>query len=157
MRRSTLYVQVPVSFSCKQTLNVIQSSLYVNAVYAGPESEGKDAIEFLSRIPKPIRRSQSIVPWREVTQTAFFHEFGLGEASLACGISEGVRKAFGAAYNTVDVDSQVKAHDLFDELVTKYPGFRASDMSMQFCSQQGTSALSDDATAYSWRKALGQQ
>ncbi|KAL9112786.1 MAG: hypothetical protein Q9227_003089 [Pyrenula ochraceoflavens] len=137
------------------TLN--STSLYVNAVYAGPENEGRKAIDFLSEIGSPIRQSQSVVPWRELTQTAFFQEFGLGEASLTCGITEGIRKAFGAAYNTVNVDSQVQAHELFNEMVTRFPGTRASDMSLQFCAQQGTNAFSDDSTAYSWRKALGQQ
>lgn len=98
-----------------------------------------------------------MVPWRDLTQTAFFNEFGLGPRALTCQIAEGVRTTFAAGYNRVDVDAQVEAYELFNEMVTKYPGMRGSDMTMQFCAQQGTNAFSKDSIAYPWRRALGQQ
>ncbi|KAL2167886.1 hypothetical protein VTG60DRAFT_673 [Thermothelomyces hinnuleus] len=137
--------------------NLNETSLYVNAVYAGPESEGRKAIEFLSNIGTSLRQNLSEVPWNKLTQTAFFSQFGLGDAAIECKFSPGYRKPMDVAFNRVDVDAHVRTMNLFNELLTKYPFMRGSDMTMQFCAPQGTSAFPDDYTAYPWRRVLGQQ
>ena len=132
-----------------------QTTLFVNAVYAGPESEGRKAVQFLQDIGPALRQNYTMVPWNELTQNAFFV---LGnEAILSCDQSYGKRSVFGAAFNEIDVEAQVKMTDQFNYMVTKYPQMRASDNSMYFCATQAVKAVPDDATAYGWRKALGHQ
>ena len=124
-------------------------------MYAGPESEGRTAVQFLEEVGPVLRKNFSVVPWNELTQNAFF-ELG-NEEVLTCDQSLGRRSVFGAAFNEVDVEAHVKMTDLFNYMVTKYPQTTASDNSMYFCATQAVRAVPDNATAYPWRQALGHQ
>ena len=132
-----------------------QTTLYANAVYAGPESEGRKAVQFLQGVGPVLRQNFSEVPWNELTQNAFF-ELG-NEEILSCDQNYGRRAVFGAAFNEVDVEAQVKMTEQFNYMVTKYPQTRASDNSMYFCATNAVTAVPDNATAYPWRQALGHQ
>ena len=124
-------------------------------MYAGPESEGRKAIQFLQELGPVLRQNFSVVPWNELTQTGFFL---LGnEAILNCEQTFGKRSVTTAAFNKVDVKAQVKMTEQFNYLVTKYPQMRRSDNSMYFCATQAVRAVPENATAYPWRQALGHQ
>ena len=130
-------------------------TLYANAVYAGPESEGRKAVQFLQEVGPVLRQNFSVVPWDELTQNSFFL---LGnEDILSCDQTYGRRSVFGAAFNEVDVEAQVKMTEQFNYMVTKYPQMRESDNSMYFCATQAVTAVPENTTAYPWRRALGHQ
>jgi hypothetical protein len=134
---------------------VSQTTMYVNAVYAGPESEGREAVRFLQGLGPVLRQNFSAVPWNELYQTSFFLD---GDDSiLSCAKPFGYRSTMGAAFNEVNVESQVKMTELFNYMVAKYPFMRESDNSMYFCASQAVRAVPDYTTAYPWRQAVGHQ
>lgn len=132
-----------------------QTTLFVNAVYAGPESEGREAVKFLEGISPVLRKNYTEVPWNQLTQNAFFLKGD--EAILNCAATYGERSVFGAVINQVDVDASVQMTEQFNYLVTKYPQMRGSDNSMYFCAKQAVEAVPEDSAAYAWRGALGHQ
>ena len=132
-----------------------QTTLFVNAVYAGPESEGREAVKFLEGIDPVLRKNYTEVPWNQLTQNAFFLDGD--ESILNCAATYGERSVFGAVINQVDVDASVQMTEQFNYLVTKYPQMRGSDNSMYFCARQAVEAVPEDSDAYAWRGALGHQ
>ncbi|KAI1412820.1 hypothetical protein F5Y13DRAFT_199678 [Hypoxylon sp. FL1857] len=130
------------------------TTMKVNAVYAGPQIEGRNAIRFLEHIPA-LRRNFTDVPWNKLTTSAFFVN---GDASVeTCGVNSGQRSSMGAAFNELTVEAHVSMSEQFDYMVTTYPQMRQSDNSMYFCATQAVRALPNDAIAYPWRQALGHQ
>ncbi|KAI0877508.1 hypothetical protein GGS24DRAFT_487881 [Hypoxylon argillaceum] len=141
------------SLSLSATENV--TTLQVNAVYAGPEEEGRAAVQFLQDIGTDIRRNYSQVAWNTVPENAFFLA---GNTLLdVCGGTYGRRVVRGVAFNHLDVDAHVKMSEQLNYLVTKYPQMSTSDNGMYFCATQAVQAQSKDASAYPWRQAIGHQ
>jgi hypothetical protein len=124
-------------------------------VYAGPESEGRKAVQFLQELGPVLSQNSSVVPWNELYQTAFFQNGS--DAILSCELPPAYRYPMAVAFNEVDVESQVKMTNLFNHMLIKYPFMRGSDNTMAFCATQAVRAVPDFTTAYPWRQALGHQ
>ena len=133
----------------------LQTVLRVNAVYAGPENEGREAVQFLDKVGPTLRKNFTEVPWNQLTTNAFF--VNGSTAILDCDQSYGKRAVFGAAINQVDVESSVKMTEMFNYMNIRYPQMRGSDNGMYFCATQAAAAVPEDSTAYAWRKAIGHQ
>ncbi|KAF3055926.1 6-hydroxy-D-nicotine oxidase [Daldinia childiae] len=130
------------------------TTMKVNAAYAGPQSDGRKAIRFFSDIPA-LRQNFTDVPWNQLLDSAFF--VNGDQSAETCGVDYGSRSSSGAAFNELTVEAHVRMTELFNYMVTKYPQMRGSDNSMYLCATQAVRALSNDATAYPWRQALGHQ
>lgn len=133
----------------------MQTTLKANAVYAGPERDGRRATRFLRRVGPVLRKNITDVPWNELSLTAFFDNGD--ETSETCGVNAGARASMGAAFNELTVDAHVSMTEQFNYLLTRYPQMRDSDNSMYFCATQAVRALPNDATSYPWRQAIGHQ
>lgn len=127
----------------------------MNAVYAGPEDEGREAVQFIEALGTQIRQNYTQIPWNTVTENGFFLNGSL--AVDTCHSSQGRRDPLGIAVNQIDVDASVEMTEQFNYLVTTYPQMSASDNSAYFCAKQGVVARPDNATAYPWRHAVGHQ
>ncbi|KAI1502202.1 hypothetical protein F5X99DRAFT_427578 [Biscogniauxia marginata] len=139
------------SLSWSSTYNA--TTLAVNAVYAGPESDGREAVQFLQKLGPVLRQNSTEVPWNELTQNTFFLDGN--EAIETCGLSYGRRSTMGALFNKIEVEAHVSMTEQFNYMVTKYPQMRSSDNGMYFCGTQAVRAVPRNATAYPWRQALG--
>ncbi|KAI5853645.1 hypothetical protein GGS23DRAFT_601730 [Durotheca rogersii] len=128
-------------------------TLKVNAAYAGPESEGRVAVQFLDNIGPTLRRNYTTVPWDQLLSYTLFS--GGDESVLECRVSSGKREVLSAAFNEVDVDAHVSMTEQFNDMVTRYPQMRASDNGLYFCATQVVRRYPKKSTAYPWRQAIG--
>ncbi|KAK4214353.1 hypothetical protein QBC37DRAFT_421456 [Rhypophila decipiens] len=143
-----LCLSTSVGFSAVQNA----TTLRINAVYAGPEAEGRKAVAFLQRIPL-IRQNLTQIPWNTIPENSFF---SLGNQRInTCGINAGKRVVRGVAFNKIDVNTHVKMTHQLDYMVNTYPQMRASSNAMYFCATQAVANKSKDETAYPWRQAIG--
>ncbi|KAI0134358.1 hypothetical protein BJ170DRAFT_591337 [Xylariales sp. AK1849] len=131
------------------------TTLKVNAVYAGPENEGRRAVEFLADIGTDLRHNFTQVPWNRLNRNVNFLDNN--PAVDVCNPS-GVRgDTYGVAVNKIDVDAHVNITDQFDYMFTKYPEMKNSGNGGYFCANQAVVAREQNYTAYPWRLAVGHQ
>lgn len=127
----------------------------VNAVYAGIENEGREAVQFLEDLGTQIQQNYTQIPWNTVAENSFFLA---GNPLIdVCHNNYGRRVVRGVALNQIDVDSSVNMSEQLNYLVTKYPQMSTSDNAMYFCATQAVTSKSQDAIAYPWRQAIGHQ
>lgn len=128
----------------------------MNAVYAGPEDEGRQAVEFLASIGTDLRHNFTQVPWNELNRNVNF--LNNNPAVDICQPG-GVRgDTYGVTFNTLDVDAHVNISQQFDYMYATYPEMQSSGNGGYFCANQAVVANGLDApTAYPWRSAVGHQ
>lgn len=127
-----------------------ETVLAINAVYAGPEDEGRKAIAFLQNLSPIIQQNISYVPWNILINTT---AFGTGAGNTAKGTVR--RSILGIAFNQIDPEAQVKMTAQFDEMITKFPQTSTSAVALYYPATQAVYAVPDNATSYAWRSALG--
>jgi hypothetical protein len=127
----------------------------VNAVYAGPEDEGRRAVDFLADIGTDLRHNFSQVPWNELNRNVNFLQDN--HAVDVCNPG-GVRgDTYGVALNEIDVDAHVAISEQFNYMLTTYPEMKSSGNGGYFCANQAVVAREQDYTSYPWRSAVGFQ
>ncbi|KAL2194466.1 hypothetical protein P885DRAFT_71238 [Corynascus similis CBS 632.67] len=135
-----------------RTINA--TTLKVNAVYAGPEREGRRAVRFLRDIPD-LRHNFTQVPWNRLNRNVNFLNNNPAVDTCQPG---GVRgDTYGVALNKIDVDANVRMSELFDYMLRTYPEMISSGNGGYFCANQAAIARPRDYTAYPWRHAVGYQ
>lgn len=133
-------------FNHDEELN--QTIITTNAVYAGPESDGRAAVQFLYD-QKPIVSNVSMVPWNQLIETAGFGftgpeicERGNRHSQWAIGVEK------------IDADTYVKASEIFQDMITRYPSSSESSIDVQLLPTQGILAVPENKTAYPWRSLI---
>ncbi|SPQ20693.1 9abd6c18-e524-4ffb-8b72-b16b846583ac [Thermothielavioides terrestris] len=131
------------------------TTLKVNAVYAGPEDEGRRAVEFLADLGTDLRHNFTQVPWNRLNRNVdFLNNNPLVDVCNPGGIRG---DTYGVAVNTIDVDAHVSVSEQFDDMMAKYPEMRSSGNGGYFCANQAVVARPKHHTAYPWRQAVGYQ
>ena len=124
----------------------------INAVYAGPESEGRKAIQFLLNQGPILKQNITVVPWNQIIPTSFY---GGGSGNCVKGVTR--KSISGTAFNVIDPKAFGKFTDGFNAMIAKYPQTIGSSIALYFPATQAVMAIPDDATAFPFRKALGHQ
>jgi hypothetical protein len=129
--------------------------LKVNAVYAGPEDEGRRAVQFLADLGTELRHNFTQVPWNRLNRNVYFLN---GNPAVDVCTPGGVRgDTYGVAFNRIDVEAHVNATEQFDYMLNKYPEMRSSGNGGYFCANQAVVVRGEHSTAYPWRRAVGYQ
>ena len=125
-----------------------QTIITTNAVYAGPEAEGRAAVQvFLDQ--NPLVSNITSVPWNKLIDTVGFGFTGPEICERGKRHSQwviGVKK--------LDADTYTKASGVFQDMITRYPATRESSIDVQLLPTQGILAVPDNVTAYPWRSLI---
>ncbi|KAF9641750.1 FAD-binding domain-containing protein [Lasiodiplodia theobromae] len=114
------------------------TTMPVKAVYAGPESEGREAIEFLLQLGPILQQNITEVPWHQVIQSSFF-------GAALC------QRYYQEVYLISCIQHHAKLVEQFEEMITKYPQTIGSGLALYFPTTQAARAVPSNATAYAWR------
>ncbi|RAL09584.1 FAD-binding oxidoreductase [Aspergillus homomorphus CBS 101889] len=153
LRQEAPHMPAPLSLASGLAWNPAynDTTLTINAVYAGPEREGRAAIQFLLDQGPILRQNITMVPWNQLIPATFF---GAG-ADPTCSLG-GVRKSvLSSAFNVIDPKAQVAITEMFKEMVIRYPQTGDSGLALYFPATQAARAISSNETAYAWRDVLG--
>ncbi|KAJ6013601.1 FAD-binding domain-containing protein [Penicillium herquei] len=127
------------------------TTLVINAVYAGPESEGRKAIQFLLDQKPILKQNITMVPWNELIDATFFG----GGADPNCSLGSTRKSVSTAAFNVIDPQAQVNMTNKFKEMITRYPQTIGSGIALYLPATQAARAIPNNQTAYAWREVLG--
>ncbi|MCJ1251587.1 hypothetical protein MMC30_008822 [Trapelia coarctata] len=133
-------------FNFNPVLN--QTTITTNAVYAGPEAEGRKAVQFLID-QKPLLQNLTMVPWNRLIQSAAF-----GATGPPLCVKGRRRGQWGVGVNQIDPETYSKVAVLYQEMITKYPASINSVLDMQLLPTQGVLAVPQSSTSYPWRSLI---
>ncbi|KAH8704869.1 hypothetical protein BGW36DRAFT_402566 [Talaromyces proteolyticus] len=125
-----------------------ETVITANAVYAGPESEGLAAVQFLVD-QNPIQKNLTMVPWNQLLTASAF-----GATGPPLCIKGDRRAQWGVGVERLDVETYSQVAEKFVEMITKYPASKGSVVDMQLLPTQAVVAQPDDSTAYPWRNLI---
>lgn len=125
-----------------------QTIITTNAVYAGPEAQGRAAVQvFLDQ--NPLVSNITDVPWNKLIDTV-----GFGFTGPAICKRGKRRSQWVVGVEKIDVDTYTQAASIFQDMITRYPATVDSSIDVQLLPTQGILAVPDDETAYPWRKLI---
>jgi hypothetical protein len=124
-----------------------QSCIIVNAVYAGPQEEGKEYLRPLLD-STPIRSNLTMVPWSNVNSASFF---GLEPPDAPCPTNS-IHNVYGGAVKKFDISTFQTFYENLDQLLSSKPEeLSGTSYSIEFFSKQAVQAVPINSTAYPWR------
>lgn len=124
-----------------------QSCIIVNAVYAGPQEEGKECIRPLLD-STPIRSNLTLVTWSKVNSASFF---GLETPDAPCPTNS-IHNVYGGAVKQSDISTFQTFYENLDQLLSSKPEeLRGTSYSIKFYSKQAVQAIPIASSAYPWR------
>lgn len=125
-----------------------KTTITTNAVYAGPQAEGRKAVQFLVD-QKPLLYNLTMVPWNMLIQSAAF-----GATGPPLCVKCKRRSQWGVGVNQIDPETYSIVATLYEEMITKYPASRNSVFDMQLLPTQGVLAIPLSSTSYPWRSLI---
>ncbi|KAJ5427185.1 FAD-binding domain-containing protein [Penicillium sp. CMV-2018d] len=130
LRQAAPNMPAPLSLASALSWNAEynDTTLSVNAVYAGPESEGRKAIQFLLDQNPILRENITMVPWNELIPATFFG----GGADPNCTLGTTRKSVLSAAFNVIDPKAQVRMTEMFKKMITRYPQTIGSGIALAF-------------------------
>lgn len=125
-----------------------QTVLMISAIYVGPEEDGMVYMQpFIDQ--KPLRQSVSMLPWNRLIKDNRF-----GVDALACS-KGGNHSVMGMNLYKFDTATFVGLVDKFDRFYAQNPSLIISILVFELFPNIITRSVSDEATAYPYRDALG--
>lgn len=124
--------------------------LIANAVYAGPEDEGRKLVQFLID-QKPLVQNITMVPWNKLIDAALFG----GAGAAACEKGRYRKSLYSAGFKTIDPKAQVKMTQVLEQMNAKFPQTVGSGAAIYLPAIQAMKAVPKTATAYNRRDLLG--
>ncbi|GLI81488.1 hypothetical protein PoHVEF18_009869 [Penicillium ochrochloron] len=125
-----------------------ETIITANAVYAGPEAEGRAAVQFLLD-QNPLVSNITTVPWNNLLDTV-----GFGFTGPAICMRGNRRSQWVIGVNRLDPDAYTTASGIFQDMITRYPATLDSSIDVQLLPTQGIIAVPDNETAYPWRSLI---
>jgi hypothetical protein len=134
-------------FYATYSLDLGGSCIIVNAVYAGPQEEGKEYLRPLLD-STPIRSNLTMVPWSNVNSASFF---GLEPPDAPCPTNS-IHDVYGGAVKQFNISTFQTFYENLDQLLSSKPEeLSGTSYSIEFFPKQAVQAVPINSTAYPWR------
>ncbi|OJJ67836.1 hypothetical protein ASPBRDRAFT_68573 [Aspergillus brasiliensis CBS 101740] len=122
-------------------------SFTFNAVYAGPKDELDQLLSPLLRDATPIRENITVIPWKDLTYTAFF----AAEPSMAACTKGLYRNVYGGSVKAYDISSFNTFFTEMQDFYLEYPDAQSSVFFIEHFPKAKALSVPDNATAYPYR------
>ncbi|ODM21323.1 hypothetical protein SI65_02166 [Aspergillus cristatus] len=119
----------------------------LNAAYPGPKHELIQLLNPLLHKITPLRQNITVIPWKDLTYTAFF----AAEPSMAACVKGLYRNVYGGSVKSYDISSFDTFFHNMQGFYTTYPDAQSSVFFIEQFSKNKTMSIPDNSTAYPYR------